>query len=389
MLNVNQFNSSRVLQAIWESGSISRVAIADKLELNKSTITKLISPLLDDGIVVSYEKYASGNKGGRKAEVLSINDKYGFVLGVEIQTDISNICVTDLNGRIILSDNFSNNPVCHHFNELIKDVLDRAVMLCTRRNLKVLGAVVSVSGLINPYQGIVYSSNPLKVETPVTVYDKLSDYGFPIIIENDANCCCSREIVMNKSDRKRNFLCVLGEFRKSKIESEEKGGIAIGLGIVIKGSILHGDNFSAGEFQSLGKSQENPSQFNVSPEEAEIITTNEIILRNVLRELANNISLLVNTMNITQLYIEGDLVKTEMIFRPILRDEIQRNWSYDSQADCQIHFSDGGKEVVAHGAACYLIEKLFSPHRFWESNEEYYPSGIEFLEILKEYKNNG
>lgn len=384
MLDINSYNSSKVLQAIWLIESASRVSIADQLNLNKSTITKILTPLIEEGIVISREKMASGNKGGRKAEVLSINDKFGYIMGLEIQTDNTILCITDLNGKIIFTDSFKNDENCESIIDLINNTINHSLATCKRRGLTILGAALGVSGIINTYDGIVYQSNPLNVVTPIKIYDKLADIPFPVLIENDANCCCCREMVLRKISRQRNFICVLGEFRKSRRDSKDDNGIAIGLGLAIKGSVLHGDNFSAGEFQSLYKSKKNPSQFDLDQEDLNNLQSDEVLMNRVLRELSRNLSLLVNSLNISSIYFEGDIVKTEAMLRPILRDEIQRNWPYDSQVDCQFSFSSEGLTAVAHGAACLFLEKLFSPQRFWDNHDEYYPSGIEFFNKVKE-----
>ncbi len=373
------YNASRVLQTVWQHDSISRTSISKELGLNKSTITKLLTPMIEDNIIIPIEKQASGQQGGRKAEVLSINEKYGVVLGIEIHTAYSALCITDLKGNIIVTDKFDNDDIYESFQELIEYVLDSSIAMCKRRGFNLIGATLGVSGVINPYEGIVYRSNPLDVDSPVKIYEKLSDYPFPILIENDANCCCYTQQLPSLNNRTRNFLCILGEFRKTTRESENESGIAIGIGIMIKDSILHGEDFSAGEFQSLYKSAANPSQFDLTIPEISDFQDDEKIMKKVLRELSRNISLLVNTLNISLVYFEGNIVDTAFMLKPILRDEIQRNWNYDSQVDCQIVFSNKRDFAVAHGAACCFLEKLFSPSRFWEGREEYYPSGIDFF----------
>lgn len=384
MQNKNLYNASRVLQIVWQNNSTSRNEIAAELSLNKSTITKLLTPMIEDGIILPIDKQASGYQGGRKAEVLTVNEKYGNILGIEINTASSVLCVTDLKGNTNITETFSNGEAKHSFHDLIDYVLSYAINRCKKRGLFIMGVTLGVSGVINPYEGIIYRSNPLNINTPVKLYQKLADYPFPILIENDANCCCCNQLVQFNSDRQRNFISILGEFRKPNIESEDRGGIAIGLGIVVKDSILHGENFSAGEFQSLYKSETNPSQFDLEPDESSRINEDEDVQKKVLRELSRNLSLLVNTLNISHVYFEGNIVETQFMLKPILRDEIQRNWNYDSQVNCQITFSENGNEAVAHGAACYFLEKLFSPPKFWENRKEYYPSGIELFNSIKE-----
>jgi len=371
-----------VLQTVWQHDSTSRTLISKELGLNKSTITKLLTPMIENNIIVAVEKQASGQQGGRKAEVLSINEKFGVVIGIEIHTSFSAICITDLKGNILVTNKFQNNDSLESFQELIEFVIDSSVSICKRRQYNIIGATLGVSGVINPYEGIIYRSNPLGIDTPVKIYQKLDKYPFPILVENDANCCCYTQQIPSENNRTRNFICILGEFRKATRLSKNESGIAIGIGIMIKESILHGEDFSAGEFQSLYKSEENPSQFDLKPEEIQNIQDDEVLLKKVLRELSRNISLLVNTLNISLVYFEGNITDYQFMLKPILRDEIQRNWNYDNQVDCQIQFSEKRDFAVAHGAACCFLEKLFSPSKFWEDRKEYYPSGIDLFNFI-------
>lgn len=378
----NSFNNSRVMQAVWQNGSISRTALSKELGLNRSTITKIISPIIDEGIIIPVEKTTSGQQGGRKADVLSIDECFGYVIGIEIQTTQSAICVTDLKGNCVLGEYIDNSG--DSFMKMIEYVIDYAMSVTDRRGYRVLGVALGFSGVINPYAGRIYKSNPLGINDPVTLYGRLDKYPFPILIENDANCCCALQLLPSRGARDRNFISVLGEFRETTVYTKGEGGIAIGLGLYIKGGILHGENFSAGEFQSLYKSANNPSQFDLTESEVRIIKEDEDIQRKVVRELSRNLSLMVNTLNISHIYFEGNISDVEYLIRPILRDEIQRNWNYDSQVACNVSFSSDREYAVAHGAAALFLEKLFSPTRFWEPHEEFYPSGYDFFkQIIK------
>lgn len=380
MVQNNLYNSSRVMQAVWQNGTISRSKLSQDLGLNRSTITKLVTPIMEDGIIIPVEKTVSGHQGGRKADVLSIDENYGVVIGIEVQTSESAVCITDLKGNCLISDVVDNGGLT--FIELFESIIEHAISMVKRRNYRIMGAAIGTAGVINPYEGIVYSSNPLGVKDPVKLYGKLDKFGFPILIENDANCCCAKQILPSLGVRNRNFISVLGEFRKTNRDVEQESGIAIGLGLYVKGSILHGDNFSAGEFQSLFKSANNPSQFDLDETEISKIEADDDVQRKVVRELSRNLSLLVNTLNISHIFFEGNIVDVEYMITPILRDEIQRNWNYDSQVACNITFSKDREFAVAHGAACFFLDKLFSPTPFWENRSDYYPSGYEFFKQI-------
>jgi predicted NBD/HSP70 family sugar kinase len=379
------YNINRVLNTIWQKHEISRTLIAEHLEVNRSTITKITNPLIDEGILVMEEKGESTPNGGRRPIDLSLNRDFGIIMGIEIQTEGWNLVATDLYGETLLERSYPLNGNIFDSDTALQFILTRAEQECSRLNKTVIGAGIGISGLVNPYTGVILQSNPMGILRETPFYEGFSKkFPYPVIIENDANCCCYSELIKKKAYRERNFLSILGELRKSQsADSPGSVGIAIGTGIVIKGSVLHGDTFSAGEFQSVFKTTVNDSQFNLNQGSLSRLTYDNAVIRRVMNELSRNIAFLVNMMNFTLINFEGDIVRYEDLLREFLEVEIQANWSYDSKVHCQINFADVGTNAVAHGAAGAVIEKIFSPPLV-EEPSDYYPSGIELLRYTRE-----
>ena len=88
-INNNNFqknaNTSLVAQLIWKSPGISRVDIARELNLYRSTVTNIISALIDDEVVYEGEEGSGMSRGGRKPIILRLNEKFGCVVGFDIQ----------------------------------------------------------------------------------------------------------------------------------------------------------------------------------------------------------------------------------------------------------------------------------------------------------------
>jgi len=160
----------------------------------------------------------------------------------------------------------------------------------------------------------------------------------------------------------RNFLSLLGEFRNVNVTSHKVSGIAFGMGIVIRENVLHGDNFTAGEFRSLLYDHNYPSlnQFSISDDEAHRLPDDRDVLLRVFREMAYNVSLLVNTLDITKIVIAGDFAKFPKEITPLLTEAIGRNWLYRSPRNIAIDYSPDGENSVCMGAAGMFIQKLFS-----------------------------
>jgi len=125
-----------------------------------------------------------------------------------------------------------------------------------------------MSGIIDR---IIYQSFPLKIKEAIDFYSPLERIiSVPVRIENDANCCCWAELVHLKSMRPKNFIFILGEFRKEETSDREPGGLAIGMGLVLNGSVHYGENFSAGEFRSAFRTGDNKSQFSLPDEKIKL-----------------------------------------------------------------------------------------------------------------------
>lgn len=92
-------NLARVLRTIYESGGISRRDVAIRTGLTPSSVTNIVSRLLDEKLVrESVQTCEEGLAVGRPPIRLEIaNDRYA-VIGVELSADRITAVVTDFIG---------------------------------------------------------------------------------------------------------------------------------------------------------------------------------------------------------------------------------------------------------------------------------------------------
>lgn len=382
-----QINSSRILQHIRNNRGISRISIAHELNLDRSTITKIVNQLLAYKMVLTTGKYHGQPGAGRKATALEINPEFGLVLGIEVQTDFFKTILIDLDGSLIES---KTSPYLTQNGDLetqLYTIITEAVTDSQKKEIPLLGVGIGLSGIVDPYKGEIIYSNPLDIDSPLPLKKRLTEStGLPVFIENDANCCCWGEMAFRPNKQHRNFLALLGEFRRVDITNHPKPGIAAGIGVVIRGNVLHGDNFTVGEFRSLLYNYDKPShvQFAISDEEATSLPANKKVLQKVLKELAYNVSLIVNTLDISKIVIAGDFSHYYNDLKPILLTEIQKNWLYDNKRTCEIECPSDENNAVSMGAAGLFISKLFSIPDMTDHIEE--EVGFILLEKLGVYR---
>ncbi len=358
-----QINSSRILQHIRRNRGKSRISIAEDLELDRSTITKVVRDLIDRDFVRTTGKYRGKPGVGRMATGLEINPDFAIVLGIEAQTEFFNTVLVNLDGTMIESRRYEYDKkakgLADQLELIITDTKKRAAEL--KKNLAGVG--IGLSGIVDPYAGVILSSNPLGISEPYPLRDHLErNLDTPIFVENDANCCCWGELAFRHGEDARNFLAILGEFRNVDVARNRVSGAAFGIGIVIRGSVFHGDTFTAGEFRSLRYDQKHPShsQFAITDSEAARLPKDASVLGRVFDEVAYNMSLLVNCFDMTKIVVAGDFARYPAELTSRLEREIQRNWLYATEKKCRIEYSPDATQAVPIGAAGLFIEKLFS-----------------------------
>ena len=362
-------NTSRVLRSIWIHKQTSRIQIARSLNLDKSTISSVVSELLRVGIVHETEHGEAGLQGGRKPVYLTLNRSYGCVLGIEMRPESYNAVAVDLEGSIIYSKFELIQVSGANFVAVFLDVTRRVRQEIERTGVPLLGIGVGVSGVVDPQHGIIKYSIPLQIEANLDFHAAVaSRYDLPLTIENDANACAWGELAFHREKRLRNFLFVLVEIRDIRDRQRIIEKTGVGMGVVVGGRVHYGNDYSAGEFRSVFRTPESKGQFSLTPDEALRLEQDPEVFGRFTRELSRNIAMLVNTLNMEHVFLGGDIERYEREIQPVLAEEIRFNWPYPQrEVRCDIRFSSLGEKAVAYGAAGVVLHRLFADMDIAES----------------------
>ncbi len=357
---LHSINTSRILRTIWLNPGVSRIKVAEMLDLDRSTVTKIMQVILDRGLVVTAGKNTEQSGVGRRQISLRINGDIGVVLGLEVQDSRYVAVVTTISGKVLHS---FGGPFAANRDNLALHILDliaRARVYIQSEKLFLLGVGVGLPGILDPYTGVIIRSNSLRIHEPLELRAELSkEIEERVFIENDANCCCWGELAFKPENRTRNFLAVLGEFRELTQGSNAYHGLAVGLGLAVRERVLHGDHFTAGEFRSILATKET-GQFKVPWKDLKSLPENTAMLRDVYRELAGNLAFLVNCVDFTKIVFTGDLAARPENLKDLMANAIEDNWTYNLDRNFIIEFSEYGDQAVSIGAAGLFVEKLFS-----------------------------
>ncbi len=379
-------NTSRVMREVWIHKEISRIQIAKNLGLDKSTISSIVAELLGIGLVKETAEGEAGPQGGRKPVYLTLNRSYGCVLGVELRPEAYNAVAVDLEGNVLYSKFELLQSRGDNLAENFLEVTGRLREEIARTGIPLLGIGVGLSGVVNPHKGIIRYSIPLLIVEPFDFQARVAaGYDLPLFLENDANACAWGELAFHRVKRLQDFLFLLVEFRDIRDRTRFHEKTAVGMGIVINGRVHYGQAYSAGEFRSALCTEECRGQFSLSEEEAFRIEADPQVLRRFIRELSRNVAMMVNTFNLSHVFLGGDIERYRREVHAVLSEEIQRNWPYPDEVRCRIRFSSLGDKAVAFGAAGMVLHHLFADLNVAGRTERIVPFGRVGVELIGQY----
>ncbi|NLH90000.1 MAG: ROK family transcriptional regulator [Treponema sp.] len=355
--------AARIFRTIWRNPSISRIDLAHKLDLDKSTVTKQVAHLIENGLIVEQEEGEASARGGRKPICLSANKEYGHFIGIELQLGFYDAVIVDLSGNILATLRGDTHVTSDNFVQVVLQIIEETRKQRCDSSL-LLGVGVGTAGLIDSKKGRIRYSVPLGIDRTMDFAKAMEGkLDVPCFIENDANCCAWGELAFNRVEELKDFLFALVEYRKDETSLLKYGGIGVGFGIVLGGKVHTGAHGYTGEFRSAFCNGPGDLQFSLTRNELMLLRFDRGLLNRAVDELARNMAMLINTMDFQQVFIGGNIEALDVDLPTVLRCRLKENWMYPSPKDVKIRYSSFGDKAVAFGAAGMVFERLLSEHR--------------------------
>lgn len=374
-----EINISRILRLIWLEKKISRVDIASRLGMDKSTVTKIASELSSQGIIREAEAGESGPQGGRKPVFLELNSDLAFVGGIEINPQKFFCSILNLNGETVFE--YAQNIDCDEYKELgLLGFFEKAFNIIKKQATAtkgvLLGIGVGLPALIDVSQGMIIQSIPMMIYEPVDFIKKAQAItGLPVFFDNDARCCCYTEkMIWRNSSSEKNMMYVLVQHRPQQPVKDSPENISVGFGFVLNGKIYHGANSTAGEFRSMLWKPSSQSQF--ATDIQNISKLSDKAVTGIFKELAQNVAFLVNTLNLDVVYVGGiDKVHADELVKYV-REDIEYLWPYEwnktsdkvSNKASMVTSAMISDRVVSVGAGILVLDNLFGVPELGDGN---------------------
>lgn len=228
---IRDINRQIVLNYVREKGPISRAEIARATDLQRSTVSLIVSELKKTGLI--KEVYGESS-GGRPPALLTLRTSRPIGIGVDLGTAKTAVATCDLTGRVIKKEEFITDPDVEKTTVLIIESIKRLAL--TDGN-EIEGIGISLPALVDTKKGRILYSPHFKWSSPKMIQQIEAATGLPVTADNDANAAALAELWFGRPEVRdtRDFILVF-------IEN------GIGTGIVFDGQIHRGKGGVAGEF---------------------------------------------------------------------------------------------------------------------------------------------
>ena len=98
---VGTANRGLVIQALFDLGPTSRAELARRAGVNRTTISGIVQPLIDSGVLVEIEPVQPKRSGGKPARPLWFSPSARPICGVLLMPDAVEACLMTVDGAMI------------------------------------------------------------------------------------------------------------------------------------------------------------------------------------------------------------------------------------------------------------------------------------------------
>jgi glucokinase-like ROK family protein len=221
-----------VLKVLRDEGPLSRVELADRLSVSRTTMASEVARLAELGLAEGAGPAAS--RGGRRSTLVDLSSDVRFV-GIAIGATAMSVAVTD--GRLtVLGQQYVDMDVRLGPEHVLARSLELTRKVLAEQDVvRPAGVGIGVPGPVDFHGGVPVYPPIMPGWDGYPVRDTMArELGCPVLLDNDVNVMALGEQHSGVAKSVRDFLFV-------------KIGTGIGCGIVVDGQLYRGVDGCAGD----------------------------------------------------------------------------------------------------------------------------------------------
>lgn len=182
--DVGAINRGRILQALYDNGPTSRADLARKAGVNRTTVTGIVQPMIEENLLVEGKASRSTAQGGKPARPLFFNPGAPMLVAVLLLPGRIQTCLVTLTGEIsaLHKASFDVNGKAEAFIATMIETLSKTLAETTQPPF---GIGVAAGGMIDSDNGVIVTVSLAPVLTGIPLVQILAQhFGLPVVIDH-------------------------------------------------------------------------------------------------------------------------------------------------------------------------------------------------------------
>jgi predicted NBD/HSP70 family sugar kinase len=223
-------NRTMMLQALFRSGAMSRADLARESGLTRPTVSVLVNELAADGIVAEVGQREDA-RVGKPATLVEIDADSFHIVALDLSNGRRFVgAVMDLRGEVLAESSLDVDGATG--DEAVAKAVRLAERLVAQTTRRLLGVAVGVPGIVDD-AGVVREALDL-AWFDVPLRERLAEhFRVPVRVANDANLSAIGMHMFSEAPGQSVMVVTIED--------------GVGVGLVIGGALVEGEQFSAGE----------------------------------------------------------------------------------------------------------------------------------------------
>lgn len=238
---------AQVLEALRRQAAVSRTDISRLTNWSRPKVTGIVNRMIDRGVLM--EMGEGDSQGGRRPQLLRLNNRLGYVVGLDIGATSMDLALADLNADVLSRDR-GPADVRVEPDVLLGEVKRRLLDMLRVEGVRpeqVLGVGAGVPGPVDFAKGVLVAPPLMPAWGNYPIRNFFRDL-FPnafVSVDNDVNMMALGELRAGAGKGIDNFIFV-------------KIGTGIGAGIICHGLVHRGSAGSAGDIGHISVDRGGP-----------------------------------------------------------------------------------------------------------------------------------
>lgn len=237
LASLREENRTRVIDALRERGVASRAELARITGLSRSTISTIVTGLLENGVAREREGESPDGRAGRPPVMVSLDSSAGLALAIDFGHRHLRVAVSDLSHQV-LAETWCEMDVDQSAREgldMAATFVEQVLAEAEVSRARVIGVAMGLPAPIDRSTGAVQAASILPGWVGVDAAAEASArLGMPVEVENDANLGALAELTSGAGKGKSEVAYI-------------KVATGIGGGLISGGRLHQGVGGTAGE----------------------------------------------------------------------------------------------------------------------------------------------